>query len=159
MEGRIECVECICASTKPPCAGTQSNKPSGNGEVATVAGEGCRWKLLVTTLHAGGPGVTVAWSSTVESRCHSYPARASEQPCLGVALLSPNGEGNKKRFLKKADPNPTCPQTAAGWSSNTAVETISKTYYSLTTVHFLHIRSMIYKRLPMLSPDPPAVSD
>ena len=49
---------------------------------------------------------------------------ASEQPCLGVALLSPNGEGNKKRFLKKADPNPTCPQTAAGWSSNTAVETI-----------------------------------
>ena len=127
MEGRIECVECICASTchpKPPCAGTQSNKPSGDGEVATVAGEGCRWKLLVTTLHAGGPGVTVAWSSTVESRCHSYPARASEQPCLGVALLSPNREGNKKRFLKKADPNPTCPQTAAGWSSNTAVETI-----------------------------------
>ena len=104
MEGRIECVECICASTchpKPPCTGTQSNKPSGDGEVATVAGDGCRWKLLVTTLHAGGPGVTVAWSSTVESRCHSYPARASEQPCLGVALLSLNGEGNKKRFLKK----------------------------------------------------------
>ena len=89
-------------------------KSSGDGEVATVAGEGCRWKLLVTTLHVGGPGVTVVWSSTLESRCHMYPARTSEQPCLGVALLSPNGEGNIKGFLKKADPNPTCPQTAAG---------------------------------------------
>ena len=64
-------------------------KSSGDGEVATVAGEGCRWKLLVTTLHVGGPGVTVVWSSTLESRCHMYPVRTSEQPCLGVALLSP----------------------------------------------------------------------
>ena len=79
-------------------------KSSGDGEVATVAGEECRWKLLVTTLHVGGPGVTVVWSSTLESRCHMYPARTSEQPCLGVALLSPNGEGNIKGFLKKLTP-------------------------------------------------------
>ena len=118
MEVRIKCVECICASTchpKPSCAGTQSvPQSSGDREVATVAGEGCRLKLLVTTLDFGGPGVTVVWSSTLESRCHMDPARTSEQPCLGVALLFPNGEGNIKGFLKKSDPNPTCPQTAAG---------------------------------------------
>ena len=33
-----------------------------------------------------------------------YPARTSEQPCLGVALLTPNGEGNIKGFLKKLTP-------------------------------------------------------
>ena len=82
----------------------------------TVAGEGCRWKLLVNYDSARWcSGVTVVWSSTLESRWHNmYPARTSEQPCLGAALLSPHGEGKIKGFLKKADSNPTCPQTAAG---------------------------------------------
>ena len=50
--------------------------------------------------------MTVVWSSTLEFRCQMYPARTSEQPSLGIALLSPNGEGNIKVFLKKS-----CPQS------------------------------------------------
>ncbi len=106
MEVRIKCVECICASTchlKPSCAETQSvpqSSParlgSGNGgrrrmSLEAASYDSARWRRC---------GVTVVWSSTLESRCHMYPARTSEQPCLGVALLSPNGEGNIKSFLK-----------------------------------------------------------
>ncbi len=74
-------------------------KSSGDGEVATVAGEVCRWKLLVMTLRVGGPGVTVVWSSTLEV---TVPYVSCQD--VRAALLSPNGEGNIKGFLKKLTP-------------------------------------------------------
>ena len=77
-------------------------KSSGDGEVATVAGEGCRWKLLVTTLQVVGPGVTVVWSSTLESRCQMYPAKDVRAALFRGSTALSEWRREDKRIPKKS---------------------------------------------------------
>ena len=98
--------------------GTVVRKSCGDGRVATDY----RRRILLgvashgpTHRRSGCDGrFAVYWSKGSTP----YPAQMTEQPCLGIALLSSMEEGDRKGSVKKACSRSSCWPTTVNWISN-----------------------------------------